>query len=308
MPFEVTVLGSSAATPTSTRNLSAQLVNLLGRFFLIDCGEGTQMQLRKFNVKIQKINYICISHLHGDHYLGLMGLLSTMSLLNRKKELSIFAPKGLESIINLHLKVSFSNLSFPFKIINLQSSKLDKIFEDDAVELWAFPLKHKIPCWGFKLLEKKQPRNILKEMVTKYNISYPDIISIKSGSDYVNQKGEIIKNSVLTKDSHIPRSYAYCSDTKFFAALVNYIQNVDLLYHEATFHSSLSKRSKSTFHSTAKEAGFLAAKGNVKKLLLGHFSSRYKDLNVLKEDAETEFNNVLLSCEGETLKIKKYYL
>ena len=155
MPFEVTILGSASAIPTSTRHPSAQLVNLLGRFFLIDCGEGTQIQLRQYRVKMQKINYICISHLHGDHYLGLMGLLSTLSLLNRKKELIIFAPKGLSKILDLHFKLSYSQLSYPLKIVDLKGSGLTKLFEDDVLELFSFGLKHRIPCWGFKLVEKK---------------------------------------------------------------------------------------------------------------------------------------------------------
>jgi len=307
MPFEVTILGSSAAIPTSNRHPSAQLVNLLGRFFLIDCGEGTQMQLRKFSIKIQKINYICISHLHGDHYLGLVGLLSTMSLLSRKNELLIFAPKGLEDILNLHFKLSYSQLSFPLKVFSLQKSKMNKIFEDNVCELWSFPLKHKIPCWGFKLLEKKKQRTIIKSTIEKYNIPYSSIKSIKDGLDYVTEKGDVINNNLLTVDSHIPRAYAYCSDTQFSSSLVNYIKNVDVLYHEATFHSDLSKRAKSTFHSTAQEAGIVAKEANVKKLLLGHFSSRYKDLNILKQDAQTVFNNVELSIEGEVFRIKKKY-
>ena len=167
MPFDITVLGCAAATPTSTRHPSAQLVNLLGRFFLIDCGEGTQMQLRKNKIKIQKINFICISHLHGDHYLGLIGLLSTMSLLNRNKELTIFGPKGLDKIIELHLKLSYSKLSYSLNIINLQSSTLTMLYEDDACQLFSFPLKHRVPCWGFKLVEKKRPRRILKNMIDK---------------------------------------------------------------------------------------------------------------------------------------------
>jgi len=161
MPFEVTILGCASAIPTTKRNPSAQLVNLLGRFFLIDCGEGTQIQLRKNNVKIQKINYICISHLHGDHYLGLIGLLSTMSLLNRAKELIIFAPDGLDDILELHFRLSYSKILFPFRIVNLKDLDLFKLFEGDNFELFSFGLKHKIPCWGFKLTEKKRSRKII---------------------------------------------------------------------------------------------------------------------------------------------------
>ena len=308
MPFDITVLGCASATPTSTRNPSAQLVNLLGRFFLIDCGEGTQVQLRKNKIKIQKINYVCISHLHGDHYLGLIGLLSTMSLLNRKKELTIFAPKGLDKILDLHFKLSYSKLSYPLKMIILKGQKLTKLYEDDACELFSFGLKHRVPCWGFKLTEKKKPNKILKSMIDKYSISFNDISSIKSGSNYITNQGELIENNMLTIDSHLPRSYAYCSDTKYFSSLINYVKEVDLLYHEATFHSDFSDKAKITFHSTSQDAAIVALNANVKKLIIGHFSSRYKDLSILKHDAEKIFQNVDLAIEGKIWKIKKRYL
>ena len=307
MSFEVTILGASSATPTSNRNVSAQLVHLLGRFFLFDCGEGTQVQLRRFGVKMQKINYICVSHLHGDHYLGLMGLLSTMSLLNRKKELMIFAPKGLESILNLHLKLSYSVLSFSINFIELNTSKMKKIFEDDVFELFSFGLKHRIPCWGFKLLEKKRPRHVLKDVIEKYKIPYSAIRSIKSGKDYITESGQILCNNSLTSNPYIPRSYAYCSDTMPFDNLIEYILDVDLLYHDSTFHSNLTVKAKSTFHSTAKQAAIVASKANVKKLILGHFSSRYKNLDILKKDAQSKFKNVDIAIEGKTWKIQKIY-
>jgi len=307
MSFEVTILGASSATPTSSRNVSAQLVHLLGRFFLFDCGEGTQIQLRRFGVKIQKINYICISHLHGDHYLGLIGLLSTMSLLNRNKELIIFAPKGLESILNLHLKLSYSVLSFPLKFIALNTSKMKKIFEDDTFELFSFGLKHRIPCWGFKLLEKKRPRNVFKGIIEKHKIPYSAIESIKSGEDYTTDSGQVLPNKLLTSNPYSPRSYAYCSDTMPFDDLINYILDVDLLYHDSTFHSNLAEKAKFTFHSTAKQAGIVASKANVKKLILGHFSSRYKNLDILKKDAQSKFKNVDIAIEGKTWIIKKTY-
>jgi len=307
MPFELTILGCSSALPTSKRNPSAQLVNLLGRFFLIDCGEGTQVQLRKHHFKIQKINYICISHLHGDHYLGLIGLLSTMSLLNRTKELIIFSPKGLLKILNLHLKLSYSKLSYPVKIIPLEGNGMKKIFEDDVLELHSFGLKHRIPCWGFKLIEKKAPRKILRNRIDKYSIPLRYIKSIKLGHDYVMDNEDIIANDQLTSDSHVPRSYVYCSDTKYFNKLSDYACNADILYHESTFHSNLTNKAKSTFHSTSKQAAQVALDANVKKLIIGHFSSRYKNLNVLQEDARSIFNNVELAKEGKVWKIKKEY-
>ena len=307
MSFEVTVLGSASAMPTSKRNPAAQLVHLLGRFFLIDCGEGTQTQLRKIRFKIQKLNYICISHLHGDHYLGLIGLLSTLSLLNREKELVIFAPEGLSKILDLHFSLSYSKLSFPLSIISLKGRGLKKIFEDDKLELYSFGLKHRIPCWGFKLMEKKPPKKICKDMLDIYNIPFHSIPAIKLGDDFIKPDGKIIANNILTVNGHRPRSYAYCSDTKYFNLLSDYVKNVDFLYHESTFHSNLSEKAVKTYHSTSQDAARVALNANVKKLVLGHFSSRYKDLNILKEDAEKIFKNVELAVEGSTFKIKKIF-
>lgn len=305
MLFEVNILGSSSATPTSTRYPSAQLVNLLGRFFLFDCGEGTQIQLRKLSFKIQKIQFICISHLHGDHYLGLIGLLSTMSLLNRKKEVTLFAPKGIVKILDLHFKLSYSELSFKLNIIPLQGSSMKRIFEDESCELFSFGLKHRIPCWGFKLKEKKRPRRLIKSAIEKYNIPFHLLKSIKSGSDYITSGNEVIKNQIITSDSSIPRSYAYCSDTIYFDGIIEHVFEVDMLYHEATFHSNMSKRARSTFHSTSLDAAMVAKKANVKSLLLGHFSSRYKDLSILLDEAKNIFPNVNLAIEGSKWKINK---
>ena len=211
------------------------------------------------------------------------------------------------AIINLHLKLSYSQLSYPIKVINLEKKGLLKIFEDDAIELYSFDLRHRIPCWGFKLSEKKQPRKILKNMIDKYDIPFSDISSIKLGSNYITKTGEEIHNNQLTMDSHIPRSYAYCSDTKYFKKLSDYVKNVDILYHESTFHSDLNDKAVSTFHSTSKNAAQVALDANAKKLIIGHFSSRYKDLSVLQKDAQNIFNNVNLAEEGRQWKIAKKY-
>ncbi len=307
MPFEVTILGASAATPTSERNHSAQIVNLLGRFFLFDCGEGTQKQIRKYSIKLQKIDIICISHLHGDHYLGLMGLLSSLSLLNRKKKITIFGPKGLDCIIDLHLKLSYSELTFNLEFKSLSSSSLIKLYEDDNCSLFSFGLKHRIPCWGFKLVEKKRKRHIIASKIKELNVPISCLNAIKSGEDFINSQGIVTKNSFLTKDSYVPRSYAYCSDTKVFENLPKFVEGVDLLYHEATFHSDLSSKARLHFHSTSLDAAKVARQANVKRLILGHFSSRYKDLNILKKDANKVFNNVDIAQEGKTWKIEKIY-
>ena len=237
-----------------------------------------------------------------------MGLLSTMSLLSRTKELIIFGPKGLDKILDLHFKLSYSKLSFPWKIIFLSGKKMQKIYENEVMELYSFGLKHHIPCWGFKLVEKKKPRKILKSALAKYNIPIDKYKSIKLGADYVNENNDVILNKILTKESHVSRSYAYCSDTVFFPKLINHVTKVDLLYHEATFHSDLAKRAKETFHSTSKDAAYVASMAKVNKLILGHFSSRYKNLDALFDDAKTLFKNVVLAKEMETWKIKKKYL
>ena len=192
------------------------------------------------------------------------------------------------------------------KIINLQGSKLRTLYEDEACQLFSFGLKHRVPCWGFKLMEKQRPRKILKTMIEKYSIPLKSINDIKSGADYLTHENELIKNTLLTTSSYSPRSYAYRSDTQYFSSLVNYIEEVDLLYHEATFHSNLSNKAKSTFHSTSQDAAKVAFEGNVKKLLIGHFSSRYKDLDILKKDAAKIFSNVELAIEGKKFKIKKH--
>jgi ribonuclease Z len=303
MTFEVTILGCSSASPSYHRHPSAQVLNIFERFFLIDCGEGTQMQMERYKVKSQRINRIFISHLHGDHYLGLMGLLSTMHLQGRTKEMSIYGPKELKEIINIQLKYSQTILRFPIIYHDTNPDKRDVIFEDEQLSIETIILNHRIPCTGFLFKEKKKPRKLIKEMVEKYAIPIEFLHKLKDGEDY-HQGNKIIKNEELTVAGNPARSYAYCSDTLYDERILESITGVNLLYHESTFMNDLIGRANETFHTTSKQAGIIAKKANAKKLLIGHFSARYKDLNPLLLEAQEEFLETRLSVEGETFRVE----
>jgi len=304
LPFEVTVLGSSSATPTATRHPTAQVLNIHERFFLLDCGEATQIQLRRFKFKIQRIDHIFISHLHGDHYLGLPGLLGTMHLLGRDKELHIYSPPGLKEIIdtNHYHSKTFLNYDLNFHVLEGKSSA--RIFEDDKITVETIPMNHRIPCYGFLFKEKEPLRNIIGEKIAEYNIPVQQIQEIKKGEDFISPEGKRIPNSELTLPPHPARSYAYCSDTLYNESFIEQIKNVNLLYHEATFAEDKAERAIETHHCTAKQAGAIAQKANVKKLIIGHYSARYKDLDVLLNETKQVFENTVLAIEGETYKVE----
>lgn len=303
MKFELTILGASSATPTSNRNPTAQVLNVLERFFLIDCGEGTQMQLRKFKIKFQRIHHIFISHLHGDHYFGLMGILSSMHLLGRQNELHLYAPAPLKEIIDIQLKHSETNLNYPLIFHPLRFDDKTPLFEDELVKVSSFPLFHRIATCGFLFEEKEKKKNIIKEKIKEYDLGVVDIQNIRAGSDFVTKQGKLIPNNELTHPSPRLRKYAYCSDTRYNEKLIEYVSGVDLLYHEATFLHELIDRAEATFHTTAKEAAIFASKANVKQLIIGHFSARYPDLNPLLEEASAIFPNTLLAIEGQSYLI-----
>jgi ribonuclease Z len=301
--FDLLILGSSAATPTANRNPTAQLLNIAERFFLIDCGEGTQIQLRKHKAKFQSINHIFISHLHGDHFYGLPGLLGSMHLLGRKNPLTIYAPKELEEVIQLIHKHSETYLNYPLQFVSLQNKTKQLIFEDDKVEVYSIPLKHRIPTTGFLFKEKPLPRNIDKYKLEKHNVSFSEMHKLKLGFDAQDNNGNTILNSELTINPQLPRSYAYCSDTKYFEEIIENIKDVDLLYHESTFLEDKKDRAKDTYHSTAKQAAEIAKKSNAKKLLLGHFSARYGNLDDFLIEAKTIYQNTELATEGSLFSI-----
>lgn len=301
--FDLLVLGSSSAAPTTLRNPSAQLLNIAERFFLIDCGEATQIQLRKYKTKFQKIDHIFISHLHGDHFLGLPGFLSSMHLLGRKQEINIYCPKELKDIIDKINAVSETRMNYGIKWHFTKNDGLNKLFEDEKVEVYSFPLKHRIFCTGFLFKEKPLMRKIDKFKLDKNKISTAEINKLRRGEDVINEEGKKIKNKEVTLDPEPPRSFAYCSDTIYDESIVQYVKGVDLLYHESTFLNDKAQRATETFHSTAEQAARIAKAAGVKKLLLGHYSARYGDLEAFIEEAVPYFKDPLLASEGKKIKI-----
>ncbi len=301
--FSVLILGSACATPTLNRNPTSQLVNINHQYYLIDCGEGTQLQLRKYNINFNRIHHIFISHLHGDHYLGLMGLLQTMHLLGREKELFVYGPEGLKTILDTHFKYSKSFLKYPlqFKAVNMEQSST--IFENEKLIVNTVILKHKIPCTGFVFKEKPKPRRINPKAIEKYKVPKYAINKLKSGIDFESPEGEIIKNNLLTHDSLPSYSYAFCSDTAYFEDILPEINNVSLLYHESTFLEKDKKLANKTLHSTAKEAASIAQQAKANNLIIGHFSNRYSQLTDLLEEAKSVFENTDLALEGKEFNI-----
>lgn len=270
--------------------------------FLIDCGEGTQVQLRKNKIKFSKINHIFISHLHGDHFFGLVGLVSTFSLLNRTTDLHIYGPKGIQEIIDLQLKLSNSWPGFGLFFHELESKESEVVFEDDKVIVKTIPLKHRVYTNGFLFQEKIRERTLDFKAVQNYEIDRCYYQNIKNGKDITLDDGRVIENHKLTFDPVPPLSYAFCSDTVYNESIVSIIKGVDVLYHESTFLDSEEALACKTMHSTAKEAARIALKADVKQLVLGHYSTRYASIELFKEQAETIFPNVLLADDGKSFE------
>ncbi len=300
--FNVTILGSSAATPTSLRHTTAQVLQHHSKRFLLDCAEGTQMLLRRLKVPLMKINNIFISHLHGDHYLGLPGLLFTYHLLGRKKELHVYSPPGLEEIVRLQYEISELKPSFEVVFHTIQQGE-EMLYDDNELTVYSIPMKHRITTYGFLFKEKEKERNIIKGSIQRFKIPIEAMPNIKRGDDYTTVTGERIPNSELTTAPPHPRSYAFCSDTAYTEDFIEQIKGVDLLYHEATFLNDKAAIAREKMHSTALEAGTLAQKAGVKKLILGHYSARYKDMKAFKTEARTVFPNAFLAEEGEVFSI-----
>ncbi len=302
-PFEIKILGCGSATPTTLHNPSAQLITFNDKSFLVDCGEGTQLQMRKYKSSFGKLHSIFISHLHGDHVFGLPGLISTLNLLGRKSELYVHAHE--EANLLLHPTLNYFNKNSHYEVhhIKMEKSQASVLLENNNIKISAFPLKHRMATNGFLIEEKEKPLHIRKEMIDFFQIPISEIKNIKNGADFVCENGKVIKNRQLTFPSLPPRKYAYCSDTAFFPDVVPYIQGVDLLYHEATFMQQDVARAHETFHSTAKEAAQIAQLANVKKLVIGHFSSRYKDLQPLLAEAKEIFENTELAFEGMNISL-----
>lgn len=303
MTFEITILGCGAATPTGRHLPSSQLVNLHDKLFLMDCGEGTQIQLRKSKVKIQRIQHIFISHLHGDHYLGLIGLISSMHLLGRKNTLHIYGPPELKELIDLNLRVSQTYLEYPLQIHPVEGPENRVIFEDKTLEVYAFPLKHRIPCHGFLFREKEKAPKVRKDIIREFRLIPSQILALKRREDIDLGDGRMLTSREACIEPEVPRSYAYCSDTMYWETLVPFIEKCDVLYHESTFLDNESDRAKATFHSTARQAAKIAEKARAGKLILGHYSSRYNSEEEFVAEAKTVFANVIAADEGMVIPV-----
>lgn len=303
MSFKITILGSSGALPAYGRFPSSQLIEVQNRYFLVDCGEGAQMQLMRYQANLHRINHILITHLHGDHYLGLMGLIFTMHLLRRTNDLHLYSHRGLDEIITTHLKYSHSVPAFKIIFHALEPNAQEVIYEDAALSVETIPLVHKIVCSGFLFREKIKPRRVDKTKLPE-GLRVQQIANLKKGHDVVDENGLILfRNEELTLPPRRSRSYAYCSDTAYSEAVAAQIRDVDILYHEATFGSDEQSKALETKHSTAAEAGRIAMLAGATKLVIGHFSARYKELTPLVEEARAVFPNVEPGVEGSIFTI-----
>lgn len=300
--MKLNILGCYSATPRTFTNPTSQVLEINNHLFLIDCGEGTQVQLRKNKIKFSRIKHIFISHLHGDHYFGLVGLISTFRLLTRETDLHIYAPKGLKEVITLQMKLSDSWTNYRLIFHELTSRSSEIIFDDDRVEVLTIPLNHRIYTNGFLFKEKKGERKLDMNAVQNANIDVAYYRKLKQGYDVENKEGELIKNESVTSNPKKPKSYAFCSDTLFDESIVPVIKDVDILYHESTFLEKHAHLAEPTKHSTAKQAASIAKQANVGKLILGHYSTRYDCLNEFKTEAKEVFNNIELAEDGKTFE------
>lgn len=304
MSLRLTILGCHSATPRVNAFPTAQYLEINNEHFLIDCGEGTQRQMRKYKVGFAKINHIFISHLHGDHFYGLIGLLSTYGMLNREKELHIYGPKGIKEVILLLLKTSQSYAKYPIRFHELSSKKSEQILENDKVIVKTIPLDHRIYTNGYLFIEKEKAKKLHIQNISNYpEIDKADYLNIKAGKDITLSTGEVVPNEELTIPPKKPLQFAFCSDTRYKPDIVPIIKDVDLLYHETTFLTDREDLAVKTKHATAKQAARIANNANVKQLIIGHYSGRYKDISVFKEEAKTTFENVHLAEPGATFEL-----
>ncbi len=304
MSLRLTILGCHSATPRVNAYPTSQYLEINNHHFLIDCGEGTQRQMRKYKISFSKINHIFISHLHGDHFFGLIGFISTLGLLNREKELHIYAPKGIKEVTTLQLKISNSWTKYQLIFHELSSSESETIFEDDKVVVKTIPLTHRVYTNGFLFTEKEKPRKLHIKNIKQYDeIDICDYHNIKAGKDIILSTGEVISNEKLTLSPPKPKSYAFCSDTQYKPDIIPIIKKVDLLYHEATFLEDRADLTKKTKHSTAKQAAQIAKDAEISQLIIGHYSSRYSNLLKFKEEAQEIFDAVNLAETGKVFTI-----
>jgi ribonuclease Z len=296
--FRLQILGCGSALPTRAHNQSSQVLTIRDKMFMIDCGEGTMRQMRSYNVKISRLNHIFISHLHGDHCFGLIGLITTLGLLGRTSDLYIHSHLDLEKILQPLINYFCKGISFSIHFNPFNPNHHSLIYEDNSLKVFSIPLKHKVPTSGFLFIEKEKDLSVKKEMIDIYNIPIKEIQFIKKGADFKTEDGFIIPNKKLTIQPLAPKKYAYCSDTMYSEKIISYIEKIDCLFHEATFMEMHRKRAKETMHSTAIDAATIALKAQVKQLIIGHYSARYDDISGLLSEAQTIFENTSLSDEG----------
>lgn len=323
MNFTLNVLGTASALPTTERYPSAQVLDVRGRLFMLDCGEGAQIQIRRAGISFLKIEHICISHIHGDHLFGLFGLLSTMGMLGRTAELSIYAPKNFQPVLKFFLSCFGEGLRFPIDYVPLAKKEPELVYENRNTELWAFPLNHRIDTYGFMIKEKQPQRNIHKEFISRYGLTLGEIGALKRGEDVVRPAGPcteacvengfcpcsgtdeplVIPNGEATYLPFVPRSYAYCSDTAPFPELADWVRGVSLMYHEATFPESMAEMAARTFHSTARQAAECARDAGAGRLIAGHYSSRFYDVSPFLAELREVFPESYLAREGDIFEL-----
>ena len=301
--FELHILGCGSALPTTRHFATSQVLNVRDKLFMIDCGEGCQMQFRRSRLKFSRLNHIFISHLHGDHCFGLLGLISSFGLLGRTADLHIYSHAGLEELLQPMLKFFCDNLPYKVFFHAFETKRPTLIYEDRSLTVTTIPLKHRIACCGFLFAEQPTLNHIIRDMVDFYEIPLYELNRIKSGEDYVTADGTVVPNARLTIPADPPRKYAYCSDTIYRESVIEQIKEVNLLFHEATFAQKEQARARETFHTTAAQAATIAKKANVKQLVIGHFSARYEDESVLLEEAQMVFPETILARENLCITI-----
>lgn len=299
--LSVTILGNNSAVPAFNRHPTSQVVTHDGNNYLVDCGEGTQIQMIKYKVRRGKISHIFISHLHGDHYFGLVGLINTFSLLSHRQELHVYGPDPLQKIIEMQLSVAESCLSYPLHFHSL--TKAETLVDNDKISIRCFRTNHRIECYGFVFEEKEGKRKLLIDKVRKLNIPVSFYSSLQNGLDYITPRGQVIRNESVTTAPEHGKKYAFCADTKYDESIIEHIQQADMVYHETTYLDNMRDKASERFHSTTKEAALIARKAQVKKLLIGHFSSKYNTLEQFQDEAREVFPNTELAIEGNTYEI-----
>ena len=297
----VTILGNNSAVPAFDRHPTSQVVTIDGNLLLVDCGEGTQIQMINYKIRRSRISHIFISHLHGDHYFGLVGLINSFGLLSHQQDLHVYAPSPLQEIIEWQLKVASTTL--PYQLFFHTINKEEVLVDEEKFIVKCFPTNHRIECYGFSFHEKKKPRKLMADKAKQYDIPAAFYERLKNGEDYIQKDGTVIKSEWVTEKAAPGKTYAFCADTKYDESIIPHIKNADLIYHETTYLDALQQRAAERFHTTTRQAALIAKKANVKKLLIGHFSSKYDTLEEFESEAREVFLNTELALEGTAYTI-----